>query len=58
MINFLENFSITVMMHPDTYLNKIILGSQQGILQLWNVKTKKLIYTFDHSWKSPSIIIY
>jgi U3 small nucleolar RNA-associated protein 21 len=56
-LEFPKNFSITVMMHPDTYLNKIILGSQQGILQLWNVKTKKLIYTFDHSWKSPIICI-
>jgi U3 small nucleolar RNA-associated protein 21 len=39
-------------MHPDTYLNKIVLGTREGQIQLWNVATKKLIYTFQ-GWGSP-----
>ncbi|XP_051123637.1 U3 small nucleolar RNA-associated protein 21 homolog isoform X2 [Andrographis paniculata] len=33
-------------MHPDTYLNKVIMGSQEGSLQLWNISTKKKLYEF------------
>ncbi|KAJ6669733.1 hypothetical protein lerEdw1_000282 [Lerista edwardsae] len=39
-------FTVSAIMHPSTYLNKILLGSEQGNLQLWNVKTNKLLYTF------------
>jgi U3 small nucleolar RNA-associated protein 21 len=42
----------TCLMHPDTYLNKIVLGTREGQIQLWNVATKKLIYTFQ-GWGSP-----
>ncbi|KAK0097743.1 hypothetical protein PV326_014046 [Microctonus aethiopoides] len=46
-INFNNsNFKITTMLHPSTYLNKILLGSEQGQLQLWNIKTSKMIHTF------------
>lgn len=33
-------FDLSAMMHPSTYLNKVLLGSSQGALQLWNVKTR------------------
>lgn len=33
-------------MHPNTYINKILLGSEQGKLQLWNMRHGKLIYAF------------
>lgn len=39
-------FTVSAVMHPSTYLNKILLGSEQGNLQLWNVKSNKLLYTF------------
>nr|XP_061800374.1 WD repeat-containing protein 36-like [Nerophis lumbriciformis] len=39
-------FDVSAMMHPSTYLNKILLASSQGPLQLWNIKTSKLLYTF------------
>ena len=35
-----DSFRITAIMHPATYLNKILLGSQQGSLQLWNIRTR------------------
>ncbi|XP_040613975.1 WD repeat-containing protein 36 isoform X2 [Mesocricetus auratus] len=43
-------FQISTILHPSTYLNKILLGSEQGSLQLWNVKSNKLLYTFP-GWK-------
>ncbi|XAR54384.1 hypothetical protein NMG60_11029486 [Bertholletia excelsa] len=46
-----DKFSPTCLMHPDTYLNKVLLGSQEGSLQLWNISTKKKIYEFK-GWKS------
>lgn len=46
-LNFDPNtFDVSAMMHPSTYLNKVLLGSSQGALQLWNVKTSKLLFTF------------
>ena len=51
-LNFSNDiFKITSILHPNTYMNKILLGSEQGHLQLWNVKTAKLIYTFP-GWSS------
>ncbi|XP_074612173.1 WD repeat-containing protein 36-like [Acropora palmata] len=47
-----ENFYITCLMHPSTYLNKILLCSRQGQMQLWNIKTNKLIHTFP-GWSEP-----
>ncbi|KAI3414794.1 WD_REPEATS_REGION domain-containing protein [Psidium guajava] len=46
-----SNFSPSCIMHPDTYLNKVILGSQEGSLQLWNLSTKTKLYEFK-GWNS------
>merc|ERR1719331_2090106 len=34
------------MMHPTTYLNKIVVGYSDGQLELWNIKTKSIVYAF------------
>ncbi|XP_039138391.1 WD repeat-containing protein 36 [Dioscorea cayenensis subsp. rotundata] len=47
-----EKFSPSCIMHPDTYLNKVIIGSQEGSLQLWNISTKNKLYEFK-GWDSP-----
>ena len=41
-----NSFKITTMMHPVTYLNKILLASYQGTMQLWNIRTRwvRLLY--------------
>ncbi|XP_001513138.1 WD repeat-containing protein 36 isoform X1 [Ornithorhynchus anatinus] len=44
-------FKISAVMHPSTYLNKVLFGSEQGSLQLWNIKSNQLLYTFP-GWKS------
>ena len=38
--------NITCMMHPFAYKNKILIGFDNGGLQLWNVSTCQLIHTF------------
>ncbi|CAB3235752.1 unnamed protein product [Arctia plantaginis] len=50
-----DSFKITTLCHPPTYLNKILLGSQQGQLQLWNVRTSKLVFTFK-GWDSSVVV--
>ncbi|CAI5709122.1 unnamed protein product [Peronospora destructor] len=45
-LTFQIGFTPTVMLHPDTYLNKILVGSTQGVLQLWNIRKMKCIYEF------------
>ncbi|XP_038026706.2 WD repeat-containing protein 36 isoform X1 [Anas platyrhynchos] len=39
-------FAVSAILHPSTYLNKILLGSEQGGLQLWNIRSNKLLYSF------------
>ena len=36
----------SAILHPATYLNKILIGSKEGILELWNIRTMKLVYQF------------
>ncbi|KAK6143173.1 hypothetical protein DH2020_023521 [Rehmannia glutinosa] len=50
-ISLESNFTPSCIMHPDTYLNKVIIGSQEGSLQLWNISTKKKLYEFK-GWNS------
>ncbi|XP_014218088.1 WD repeat-containing protein 36 [Copidosoma floridanum] len=51
-----STFMISALMHPVTYINKILLGSEQGTMQLWNIKMMKMIYTFD-GWRCKINII-
>lgn len=45
-INLGSNFHPTCLSHPNTYLNKILVGSSSGKLQLWNIRTGSLIMNF------------
>ncbi|KAF7806839.1 WD repeat-containing protein 36 [Senna tora] len=47
-----DKFNPSCIMHPDTYLNKVLIGSEKGPMQLWNISTKKKIYEFK-GWNSP-----
>ncbi|KAG2607487.1 hypothetical protein PVAP13_4NG249500 [Panicum virgatum] len=47
-----DKFTPSCIMHPDTYLNKVIVGSEESSLQLWNISTKKKLYDFK-GWDSP-----
>lgn len=46
-----KDFEVNTLCHLPTYLNKVLLGSWQGKLQLWNLRTSKLVHSFK-GWKS------
>ena len=41
-----SGFVPTCMAHPDTYLNKVVVGAEDGRLQLWNFATASRLYEF------------
>lgn len=43
------DFEPSCMAHPDTYINKVVIGGTDGSLQLWNFKTQQLVHSFK-SW--------
>ncbi|KAF9477557.1 Utp21-domain-containing protein [Pholiota conissans] len=45
-ITFDANFSATSILHPATYLNKVVVASSQGDMQLWNTRTQTRIHEF------------
>lgn len=51
-----SQFKISCCLHPATYLNKVLFGSIQGKLQLWNVKTHSLIHEFK-GWEEPVVLL-
>ena len=38
------NFRVTGVVHPPTYLNKVVLASDDGRLAVWNIRTAKQKY--------------
>ncbi|KAJ3210722.1 hypothetical protein HDU67_005051 [Dinochytrium kinnereticum] len=40
------------LLHPNAYVNKVLVGAQDGSLQLWNIFTKKMLFQFP-SFDSP-----
>ncbi len=45
-INLGREFHPSFVMHPNTYMNKVLVGSATGKLQLWNIRTGSLIMDF------------
>ncbi|GBG32733.1 WD repeat-containing protein 36 [Hondaea fermentalgiana] len=41
-----SGFVPTCVLHPDTYLNKMLVGGADGALELWNIRTGKRVYRF------------
>ena len=37
----------TCLAHPDTYLNKVLVGGTSGRMQLWNFETGQKLHTFE-----------
>jgi U3 small nucleolar RNA-associated protein 21 len=38
-ISFASHFDVSCVLHPSTYVNKVLIGSQQGTMQLWNINS-------------------
>lgn len=45
-INLGASFDPSALAHPPTYLNKVVIGSTSGALELWNVRTGARIARF------------
>lgn len=45
-IQFDQDFTATSILHPATYLNKVLVASSQGTMQLWNTLSQTCIYKF------------
>ncbi|KAJ1645421.1 rRNA-processing protein utp21, partial [Coemansia asiatica] len=41
-----ESFQVTSVVHPSTYVNKVVIGSAQGAMQVWNIQTRRCLYEF------------
>ncbi|GAA5983757.1 hypothetical protein JCM10908_005912 [Rhodotorula pacifica] len=39
-------FTATKLVHPASYLNKVVVGSKEGELAVWNIRTGTRIHTF------------
>jgi len=46
-----KSFPISCILHPPTYINKVLLGSKNGTLQLWNLRTCQCVHKFA-GWNS------
>ncbi|KAI0306620.1 Utp21-domain-containing protein [Multifurca ochricompacta] len=56
-IQFEPSFTAVHLLHPATYLNKVLIGGNDGSLQLWNIRTQTCVHKipFSHlSQSSPS----
>jgi len=42
-IQFDPGFTATSILHPATYVNKVLVASSQGALQLWNIRSQCVI---------------
>lgn len=51
-----EEFHITAIAHPPTYINKIVLGSRQGSVKILNIKKNVILCTFNHHRKRVTCI--
>ncbi|KAI4517151.1 WD40 repeat-like protein [Schizophyllum commune Loenen D] len=52
-IEFASGFTATRLLHPATYLNKVLVASAEGGMELWNIKDGVRIYVFDARELSP-----
>ncbi|KAJ7709752.1 Utp21 specific WD40 associated putative domain-containing protein [Mycena rosella] len=48
-IEFDMGFTATLILHPATYLNKVLVSSSQGNIQLWNIRSQTCIHKFSSS---------
>ncbi|TPX50362.1 hypothetical protein SeLEV6574_g00940 [Synchytrium endobioticum] len=51
-IEFDSDFTATTLLHPSTYVNKVLVASREGTMQLWNIRSMKLVHTFS-TFSSP-----
>ncbi|KAF6761650.1 quinon protein alcohol dehydrogenase-like superfamily [Ephemerocybe angulata] len=45
-IEFEKGFTATSILHPATYLNKVLIASNEGNMELWNIQTQYVPQTY------------
>jgi U3 small nucleolar RNA-associated protein 21 len=45
-IEFEEDFTATHVIHPSTYLNKVVVTSKEGGMRIINIQTRQIIHSF------------
>ncbi|KAF8503603.1 Utp21-domain-containing protein [Russula emetica] len=53
-IQFETGFTAIHLLHPATYLNKVLVGGSDGSLQLWNIRTRTCIHKIPFARLSES----
>ncbi|GAA5874734.1 hypothetical protein JCM16303_002966 [Sporobolomyces ruberrimus] len=53
-LEFPNGFTPTKVVHPASYLNKVIVASKEGEVSVWNIRTGSCIHTFPASTILPS----
>ncbi|KAG0764980.1 hypothetical protein G6F33_002109 [Rhizopus arrhizus] len=56
-IEFGHEFTATAMLHPSTYLNKILVSSTQGTMQIWNIRSNKMVYQFRYMGSAITCLV-
>lgn len=56
-IEFGNEFTATAMLHPSTYLNKILVSSTQGTMQIWNIRSNKMVYQFRYMGSAITCLV-
>lgn len=52
-----SEFLISSLVHPSTYLNKILVGSSGGRLRLINIRTGKVVHEFQRDFGSAVTVL-
>lgn len=53
-VDFEDDFTASHIVHPATYLNKIVVTSKEGGLQIINVQTRHIVHTFSPQIFQPA----
>ncbi|GAA5893733.1 rRNA-processing protein UTP21 [Sporobolomyces salmoneus] len=53
-LEFPTGFTPTKVVHPASYLNKVVVASKEGDLAVWNIRTGSCIHTFSLSTILPT----
>ncbi|KAJ7632781.1 Utp21 specific WD40 associated putative domain-containing protein [Roridomyces roridus] len=54
-IEFDVGFTANSILHPATYINKVLVSSSQGSVQLWNIRSQMCIHKFPASRLSSGV---
>ncbi|KAK5965407.1 WD repeat-containing protein 36 [Trichostrongylus colubriformis] len=52
-----RQFHVTAMVHPSTYLYKILIGSSIGTMRLINFRTGRIIHEFSRGFDAPITVL-